>query len=134
MLGLLGLRVFEATGANIEDVGEEHGHRVLRICGKGSKVVLVPVPPAADADVVGQVGQLVENHLGMKGGDRAHQCLGIEHIADDQLSIKLSQPVSRSAFPGERVIPATTCPAPTSSGIKRTPMTPLAPAMKIRMG
>jgi integrase/recombinase XerD len=46
MLGLLGLRIFEATGANIADLGEEHGHRVLRVCGKGSKVVLVPLPPA----------------------------------------------------------------------------------------
>ena len=53
MLGLLGLRIFEATGANIEDLGEEHGHRVLRVRGKGSKVVLVPLPPA-----VGHLGRL----------------------------------------------------------------------------
>ena len=46
MLGLLGLRIFEATSANIADLGEEHGHRVLRVCGKGTKVVLVPLPPA----------------------------------------------------------------------------------------
>jgi integrase/recombinase XerD len=46
MLGLLGLRIFEATGADIADLGEEHGHRVLRVCGKGSKVVLIPLPPA----------------------------------------------------------------------------------------
>ncbi|WP_460346292.1 hypothetical protein [Actinoallomurus acanthiterrae] len=30
MLGLLGLRVFEATGSDITDLGEEHDHRVLR--------------------------------------------------------------------------------------------------------
>ncbi len=46
MLGLLGLRIFEATAADIADLGEEHGHRVLRVCGKGTKVVLVPLPPA----------------------------------------------------------------------------------------
>jgi integrase/recombinase XerD len=46
MLGLLGLRIFEAAGADIADLGEEHGHRVLRVCGKGTKVVLVPLPPA----------------------------------------------------------------------------------------
>jgi integrase/recombinase XerD len=46
MLGLLGLRIFEATGADIADLGEAHGHRVLRVCGKGTKVVLVPLPPA----------------------------------------------------------------------------------------
>jgi integrase len=39
MLGLLGLRIFEATAADIADLGEEHGHRVLRVCGKGTKVV-----------------------------------------------------------------------------------------------
>jgi integrase/recombinase XerD len=45
MLGLLGLRIFEACGANIADLGEEHGHRVLKVRGKGGKVVLVPLPP-----------------------------------------------------------------------------------------
>src|SRR5215217_5425534 len=46
MLGLLGLQIFEACGANIEHLGEEHGHRVLRVHGKGGKVVLTPLPPA----------------------------------------------------------------------------------------
>jgi hypothetical protein len=41
MLGLLGLRIFEATGSNIE----EHGHRVLRVRGKGDQIVLVPLHP-----------------------------------------------------------------------------------------
>jgi integrase/recombinase XerD len=45
MLGLLGLRIFEATGADIAHLGEEHGHRVLRVCGKGTKIVLVPAAP-----------------------------------------------------------------------------------------
>jgi integrase/recombinase XerD len=47
MLGLLSLRIFQATGTDIADLGEEHGHRVLRVCGKGTKVVLLPLPPAA---------------------------------------------------------------------------------------
>jgi site-specific recombinase XerD len=46
MLGLLGLRIFEATGTDVTDLGEEHGHRVLRVVGKGTKVVLIPLPPA----------------------------------------------------------------------------------------
>jgi hypothetical protein len=46
MLGLLGLRILEATGSDIEDLGEKHGHRVLRVHGKGDWVVLVPLPPA----------------------------------------------------------------------------------------
>ena len=35
-----------SAGSNIEDLGEEQGHRVLRVRGKGGKVVLVPLPPA----------------------------------------------------------------------------------------
>lgn len=46
MLGLLGLRIFEACGTDIQDLGEEHGHRVLKVPGKGGKVVLTPLPPA----------------------------------------------------------------------------------------
>src|SRR6266487_2620805 len=46
LLGLLGLRIFEATGTNIVDLGQEHGHRVLRVVGKGDKIVLIPLPPA----------------------------------------------------------------------------------------
>lgn len=37
MLGLLGLRIFEATGSNIEDLGEEHGHCVLRVMREGRR-------------------------------------------------------------------------------------------------
>ncbi|HEY6746496.1 MAG TPA: tyrosine-type recombinase/integrase [Mycobacteriales bacterium] len=46
LLGLLGLRIFEAKGTNITDLGEEHGHRVLRVLGKGGKTILTPLPPA----------------------------------------------------------------------------------------
>ena len=58
MLGLLGLRIFEATGADIVDLAEEHGHRVLRVCGKGTKVVLIPLPPA--------VGRAIDRAIGAR--------------------------------------------------------------------
>ena len=60
MLGLLGLRIFEADAANIADLGEEHGHRVLRVCGKGTKIVLVPLPPA--------VGRAIDQAIGSRTG------------------------------------------------------------------
>ena len=56
MLGLLGLRIFEATSADIADLGEEHGHRVLRVRGKGTKIVLVPLPSSAGRAVDRAVG------------------------------------------------------------------------------
>jgi len=48
MLGLLGLRIFEACAADIDDLGEEHGHRVLRVTGKGGRVVLTPLRQPLD--------------------------------------------------------------------------------------
>jgi integrase/recombinase XerD len=63
MLGLLGLRIFEATGADIADLGEEHGHRVLRVCGKGAKVVLVPLPPAVGRAIDRAVGARVDGPI-----------------------------------------------------------------------
>src|SRR5918992_172204 len=60
MLGLLGLRIFEATRADIDDLGEEHGHRVLRVVGKGTRIVLVPLPPA--------VGRAIDRAIGDRTG------------------------------------------------------------------
>jgi len=61
MLGLLGLRIFEATAADIADLDEEHGHRVLRVCGKGAKVVLIPLPPA--------VGRAIDQAIGTRASE-----------------------------------------------------------------
>ncbi len=37
LLGLLGLRILEASGTNIVDVGEEHSHRVLQVFEKAQR-------------------------------------------------------------------------------------------------
>jgi integrase/recombinase XerD len=45
LLALNGLRVSEATGAGIEALGIERGHRTLVITRKGGKVVIIPLAP-----------------------------------------------------------------------------------------
>ncbi len=44
LLGLLGLRVSEACGVNIDDLGAERGRRTLHVIGKGNKPALIPLP------------------------------------------------------------------------------------------
>ncbi len=45
LLGLLGLRVSEACGIDIEHLGTERGHRTVTVVGKGPKVAVIPLPP-----------------------------------------------------------------------------------------
>ena len=45
LLALNGLRVSEATGASIEALGIERGHRTLVVTRKGGKVVTIPLAP-----------------------------------------------------------------------------------------
>jgi integrase/recombinase XerD len=71
LLGLLGLRVFEACQADTDDLGEEHGHRVHRVLGKGTKLALVPLPPAVGRAIDHAVGDRVRgpillNHNGRR--------------------------------------------------------------------
>jgi integrase/recombinase XerD len=42
LLALNGLRVSEATGADVEAMGLERGHRTLMITRKGGKIVTIP--------------------------------------------------------------------------------------------
>jgi site-specific recombinase XerD len=57
LLGLNGLRVSEACGANIEDMAFERGHRVLRIVGKGNKPALIPLVPRTARTIDLAVGE-----------------------------------------------------------------------------
>jgi integrase/recombinase XerD len=61
LLGLNGLRVSEACGANIEDLGLQRGHRTLRILGKGNKPATIPLVPRAARTIDLAVG---ERHQG----------------------------------------------------------------------
>lgn len=45
LLGLNGLRVSEAVGATVPDLGSSGGHRTLRVTRKGSKRGVVPLAP-----------------------------------------------------------------------------------------
>jgi len=81
MLGLLGLRIVEATCANITDLREEHGHRVLRVHGKGDKIVLVPLPPAVGRAIDQRTaGPILRNQWGAPM-DRHAATRRLRHLA-----------------------------------------------------
>ena len=61
LLALNGLRVSEATGADIEHLGLERGHRTLVITRKGGKVVTVPLAPRTAPGRAG-IGKPVTPH------------------------------------------------------------------------
>jgi site-specific recombinase XerD len=153
LLGLLGLRVFEACGASIADLGEEHGHRVLRVHGKGGKVVLVPLPPAVARAIDQAVDErtsrpILRNTVGTRM-DRHAATRRLKHLAatagirmrrmhphmlrhtfvttmlDAGVSLRYVQIAARHADPRRRC--ATTGPARTSTGIPTTSSPPTWP-------
>ncbi|GAB3472103.1 tyrosine-type recombinase/integrase [Kineococcus endophyticus] len=87
LLGLLGLRIFEACALDIADLGEEHGHRVLRVLGKGHKIVLVPLAPAVGRAVDRAIGDRTTGALMLntRGGriDRHSATRRLKHLAAD---------------------------------------------------
>jgi integrase/recombinase XerD len=60
LLALNGLRVSEATGADIEALGMERGHRTLVVTRKGGKVVTVPLAPRTARAIDLAIGERCE--------------------------------------------------------------------------
>jgi integrase len=60
LLALNGLRVSEATGADIEHLGLERGHRTLTVTRKGGKVVTIPLAPRTARAIDLAIGEQTE--------------------------------------------------------------------------
>jgi integrase/recombinase XerD len=63
LLGLNGLRVSEACGTNIEDLGLQRGHRTLHIVGKGNKPATIPLVPRTARTIDLAVGERHEGPI-----------------------------------------------------------------------
>ncbi len=64
LLALNGLRVSEATGADVEAMGLERGHRTLMITRKGGKIVTIPLAPRTARAIDLAIGERCENPAG----------------------------------------------------------------------
>jgi integrase/recombinase XerD len=63
LLGLNGLRVSEACGANVEDLAVQRGHRTLAIVGKGNKPAVIPLVPRTARTVDLAIGERHEGPI-----------------------------------------------------------------------
>ena len=63
LLALNGLRVSEATGADIDKLGLERGHRTLTILRKGAKIVTIPLAPRTARAIDLAVGERSEGPI-----------------------------------------------------------------------
>ena len=70
LLALNGLRVSEATGANVEAMGVERGHRTLTITRKGGKVITIPLAPRTARAIDLAVGERSEGPVFLSGDGR----------------------------------------------------------------
>ncbi len=67
LLALDGLRVSEATGADIEHLGLERGHRTLTITRKGGKVVTIPLAPRTARAIDLAIGERTDGPVFLAG-------------------------------------------------------------------
>jgi integrase/recombinase XerD len=70
LLALNGLRVSEATGADIEQLGLERGHRTLVITRKGGKVVTIPLAPRTARAIDLAIGERGEGPVFVRADGR----------------------------------------------------------------
>ena len=70
LLALNGLRVSEATGADIEHLGLERGHRTPTITRKGGKVVTIPLAPRTARAVDLAIGERTDGPVFLAGDGR----------------------------------------------------------------
>jgi hypothetical protein len=70
LLALNGLRASEVTGANVEALSVERGHRTLVITRKGAKVVTIPLAPRTARAIDLAVGERSEGPVFLAADDR----------------------------------------------------------------
>jgi integrase/recombinase XerD len=62
-LAINGLRVSEATGADIDRLGLERGHRTLTILRKGGKIVTIPLAPRTARAIDLAIGERIDGPI-----------------------------------------------------------------------
>ena len=70
LLVFCGLRVSEAFGADVPDLGSTRGHRVISVMGKESKPRTVPMPPVVVSAIESYAGDRIDGPVFVTGTGR----------------------------------------------------------------
>jgi integrase/recombinase XerD len=105
LLALNGLRVSEATGADIEHLGLERGHRTLTITGKGGKVVTIPLAPRTARAIDLAIGERTEGPVFLAGDGRRLDRHGAGRIIRKVVRRTASARLSRLTRPDIHSLP-----------------------------
>jgi site-specific recombinase XerD len=125
LLALNGLRVSEATGANIEALGVERGHRTLVITRKGGKVVTIPLAPRTARAIDLAVGERSDGPVFLAADSRQldrHGAARIVRRAARRAGI--TKPVGRIRC-GTRSSPRRWTPGSRCATCRKPPRTPI---------
>jgi integrase/recombinase XerD len=98
LLALNGLRVSEATGADIEDLGTERGHRTLAIIRKGGKKAVIPLAPRTARAIDLAIGERCEGPIFTTGAGQR---------LDRHAAGRIVRRVARRAGLGKKIGPHT---------------------------
>jgi hypothetical protein len=127
----LGLRVarrcFAPRGARLGPLGRQRAGCESRPCG----MRLLRDPKAASSSR--RSGRSVSWCMTASGAKELTAAMRASASNTSHMTGAAPRERRSSALPGERVIPATVCPAATRRGTIRLPSTPVAPATKMRM-
>jgi integrase/recombinase XerD len=114
LLALNGLRVSEATGADIEALGTERGHRTLAILRKGGKKAVIPLAPRTARAIDLVIGECCEGPIFTTPAgqrlDRHGAGRTVRRVASRAgLDKKIGPHTLRHAFITPRLAPASRC-------------------------
>jgi integrase len=70
LLTINGLRISEALGADIDQLGLERGHRTLTVLRKGGKIVTIPLAPGTARAIDLAIGERVDGPIFLRADGR----------------------------------------------------------------
>ncbi|MDP8928506.1 MAG: tyrosine-type recombinase/integrase, partial [Actinomycetota bacterium] len=100
LLGPNALRVSEACGADVNDLGLANGHQTLRIIGKGARPALIPLAPRTARAIDSAVVERTEGPLMARaGGNRLDRHAAARIVRRLAIAAGITKPIAPHSLP-----------------------------------